>query len=261
MSFPEAAISSWSALLRSAVLVVMLSIAATAGVVGGAWGAVYILTKSGYAIQGETYTAEKTPLGLAFTLGSSSSSLTVLSLPATAGWVNTTLVLDPTRKYSVKAGGQVHLGLRHLLDKAIAHEPLDFPWTGPDGYDFKVLRPVDKLRKPLLVFPGNIGALLGVVVGNSEAPPSWQQPRPKGMFVIGSGKEISGSGGTLYIAVNDMVPDFEKGADAFVGDVDDASRPKAIEAWKKVVAEKSANIWFDDNMGQYLVSVEHNRNR
>src|SRR5262245_40523663 len=146
-NFLGSAIEDGGKLFR-ATLLLLLMCAFVAGTVYAilTWGVAPIVAKRKVEIK----TTEGG--GLVVRHGGKTSHAT-FSVPASAGWRNTGIPLEKGKSYNITASGQAHLALRHLVDGAEHHTPLQFQWTGPEGYAWLVTEPKHVDRRQLLIDP------------------------------------------------------------------------------------------------------------
>lgn len=167
----------------------------------------------------------------------------------------------------LRVSGAVNLAIHHLVKSSETDTPPFFHWSGPDGVSAKQaasLRRSDNWRLPRRIAPGQTpGKLLMQVVPDDRKPQV--QPDAEFLYAVGSGKDgpfhIRQSG-TLHFALNE-VPLDETMHNYYVitSSVDadyESEHPVSDQehAWKKIVEQKYWDIWFDDNVGSFLITAE-----
>jgi hypothetical protein len=189
-----------------------------------------------------------------------------LVVPASAPWVDTGIDVEAGEVIRIDAIGHAHLSLRQLYE-AIDYDSMPrFQWIDPDGSAFAVRRPQDSLRQDFLLSPGaNMGKLLGYFwpSGSAQPQPSRDHPRPGGMLEIGRHATIKNplhDTARLFLVLNDMVLDpsrMEASKRAYIGPYPktDPHYPARSKRWEYVVRNRYWYLWFDDNIGQFLVQV------
>lgn len=199
-------------------------------------------------------------------------------VPASRCWVNTGLEIKNGDRITIRASGQVHLAMKQIEQEKIP----PVLWSDPDGSPFKNLDNFD--RSDLLIhkhYNQDHQLLVGNLVGyflpvgeadNLEAKPSYNKPHPGaygGVFNVGSKLEskINDTGKTvnLWLSVNDIIlENSPKGAKAYFGDLmKQAKRGDMGQLWKdkqkewnNIVDRQAWDLYFYDNIGHYLVTIE-----
>src|SRR5262249_1057583 len=135
------------------------------------------------------------------------------------------------------------------------------------GQDFK--RPADGDRDKLKVNPQEeMGALLALLVAQGDPAPGAINPRPQGIASIGKRGKISNTksvSGRLWWTVNDSVlNNSPESRGAYVGPPlvvpidpkEEDEREKRVRQWDYIVKNQYWNMWYDDNIGNFLVQIE-----
>jgi len=192
-------------------------------------------------------------------------------------WLDTGLKLKSGQQVSVGATGLVNLSIHRLVEAADRDERPRHGWVGPDGDQQKNERPVDRLRKKLRIKPEEgFGCLLAYVRPDGESNPGKENPKPFGVQVVRRNGQITyndpqGREGTLFLTVNEaVIQDTPECEVAYVTNqeaLDETYGPGVLtvaqlkDRWRKLVKENYWEVWFDDNVGQFLVQIsydEHN---
>lgn len=197
-------------------------------------------------------------------------------LPASAGWINTGFVIKPDEKVRIQSFGRVHLSLGRLL-KDSKNNHVARGWSSPDGFPYDE----DAQRKALLVVPNaNKGMLLGYLaeanyVGKKN--PSKYNPRPEGILELGADRTFRNTSKEtqeLWLTVNDYYLN-KDAEDAYLSGEDARentctkdqattktknpaeaeNKIKSRACWKDIVESKYWELWFDDNLGEYLINI------
>jgi hypothetical protein len=194
-------------------------------------------------------------------------------VPASKLWVNSGIRIQPKQKITMRASGYVNLAIHRLISSAEADVPPPYAWSGPEGTVLDGNCPLYKRREELLIEKrALLGQLLYVAVRDSEVPPSVNNPRPERIHALKSGNayaNISTERETLYFTVNEkLVENSPKAKLAFVGknqmEIDQTYGPgkftqkQLTKQFDNIIYNRYWTVWFDDNVGQFLVEVEHN---
>lgn len=180
-------------------------------------------------------------------------------VPASSGWLNTGFRLKPGDEVRIQASGKIHLAVSHLVEAANEDIKLKFDWVDPSGN--KYVSAPDDLRKDLLVDPNQrIGKLLGYLAEpelEEKSRPGADNPRPGKILPIGKNEVIHNTEGferELWLVVNDMYLN-EDAENAYVGNVTGKIKQARLEAWKRIKQDKYWQLWFEDNIGEFLVNI------
>jgi hypothetical protein len=192
----------------------------------------------------------------------------VFLLPASRLWANTGLKVKKGDCLLIKASGRIHLAGHRLFESATQDSIPFYPWVDADGkteVQAYQKRSQETNRESHLIAP-NIrpGTLLAYLATEKQDEPDFKNPRgnDKGrLYNIGNSRQIKApSEGTfiLYLSVNDV---FLTKEDSKMYKRTTAS-PKGFigtpdERWKEIEKNDYWNIWFDDNLGDFLVNIEY----
>jgi hypothetical protein len=188
-------------------------------------------------------------------------------------WTNTGLNLKPNQSISIGATGRVNLAIHRLIDAADKDVRPRHGWVGPDGDQLKNEKPLDRIRKPLRIEQRvGFGCLLAYIKPEGEPDAGKENPIPTGIQVIGRNGNLTyldpkGRVGTLFLTVNEAVlkDDAEHQA-GYIGTqeiLDETFGPKKITVdmqktrWKQIVKDNYWEVWFDDNVGEFLVQISY----
>ena len=178
-------------------------------------------------------------------------------LPASAGWTNSGFTIKPEESVEVQAYGKVHLGFHRLVDAAKEDFVPIFPWIGPKGSEFIAETEADRTRQQLLVDPtANIGMLLGYLAYDKE--PTKSNPQPDKIVSIGDKQTIKNTHQEeqmLFFVVNDMYLNNDA-KEAYIGNAE-GNLDKYQKNWNEIKDKKYWELWFDDNIGQYLINIKY----
>ena len=187
--------------------------------------------------------------------------------PASAMWASSGVTVKQGDRITFHVTGAANLAIHHLVKSAETDSAPFFNWTGPEGMtsdQTKFLRPVDHYRFPKRIAPNDSSGtlLMQVVPANRKA---LTRPDGEHLYPIGSGDhgtvEIRQSG-TLYFALNEIPLDSTM-HDYYVIpasiDPEYAHKHPLVEqerTWRGIVQHRYWNLWFDDNVGFFLVTAE-----
>jgi hypothetical protein len=211
--------------------------------------------------------------------GSEPKSVVVL-LPASRLWLDSGIELKPGQKVNVSASGAINLSVHRLTEAAQNTIPPKHGWTTPSGVkDRDDLRCIDQIRESLLIEPrASYGSLLAYIKPANAAEPNVKNPIPPNIQVINSPSSQLGYSnpdglkGRLYFTVNDIVlKNDAKYKQAFISDPACLDRSYGKDSngksrftvaqmeqkWDRVTTENYWNIWFDDNIGEFLVKISY----
>lgn len=216
----------------------------------------YIMKNSGVDVE---FTSSG---GIIFHSRNNIKSATIM-VPASQGWMDTKFVLKPNETIKFNASGRVHLAISHLIDFSRKEEKPDIGWVGPNGsaYQPDAENDEEELRRMLLVDPdAPIGKLLALLRKPDEPSPGIENARPGEIFKVGEDGTVTNDSkedATLWLTVNDMyLNDTKDAQEAYIGSVKDEKKQKErLEAWQRIKKQKYWNLWFEDNIGQFLVKI------
>lgn len=194
-------------------------------------------------------------------------------LPACDCWVNTGIEIRPEEQYELKVSGKIHTTADKLVKDSDDDIIPRFPWIGPEGdKSFRIreevrYRVADSIRKRLLISQkANLGQVLFYIQKTSLKPncnigANFFIPDSVDVYDVEKGlKGTNDSKATWYIwvSVNDMlIRDFsESNKIAYLGGASaDTLKRKQLQ-WNLLAREKYNRIWFDDNIGNFVVSAK-----
>lgn len=195
----------------------------------------------------------------------------VVLVPSSQLWVDTGITVSPGQKLRITASGQINLGVHRLVQAAIDDVKPKLPWIGPSGGDYREGSPIYVRRKQLLVEPNApLGCLLGYVRPQGEPDPTKSYPRPDGIFQVGKNVDYvyndpRGRKGKLFLVINDNVLiNDEISHESYTAsqkELDENYGPGKYKAedldhtWNRLVSDQYWDIWYDDNIGQFLVQL------
>lgn len=219
----------------------------------------------------------------------------VFLVPASQCWINTELLIKPGETIKFTTSGKVHLALNLIKQEELAiikwSKPDGSPFTKPakefgDRRSFLISQHRnDDSPDPL------VGNLVGFLQADGiDLPdPGPSNSRPEGasknkVFHIGHEHTVTNETGHkayLWLSVNDIVLDDSDAArQAYLGDSTDfvtkvlasqqvalitkearrkqakESWAKHLETWKSICEAKQWDLYFNDNIGTYLVFIE-----
>ncbi len=203
-----------------------------------------------------------------------------LLIPAQSSWVDTGISLGPHEEVCLRASGMVNLSLKRLVEGSYRNESYS-RWTGPAGWATenrgRGVPPRMFIRKQYRVAPDQTwGALVGVLIGPRDASLTTLPRRPEAILV-GENRVVKNESDiarTLFLAVNDVPLGTEEvDLQAFLA----GRQPDAGVSWSHdgedggvttfeewfrtriATAEDQGNIFFYDNIGQFLVRIQRGR--
>jgi len=167
-------------------------------------------------------------------------------------WVNTGIEIKRGQDVRITASGRVCLAMHHMVESGIKDVPPPLPWSGPSGLDPCSALPPTTPRdeelvrsKYLICNTADQGELIGVI--SAGEPPI----KPDSVDVLEIGDywdQPAKKSGTLWLTVNEIWLN-KSLADAYA--------PKTPEEFEKnIVANSYWNVWYDDNAGAFLITVE-----
>ncbi len=185
-------------------------------------------------------------------------------LPASARWTNTGISFEPKSVVEITASGMVHLGLKSLYVAADTDRKPDWAWCTPKGLDFTSSRPRDVSRRNFLITPeAPVGAIIGYFQKDGDPEPGMQNQRPQNLITIYERTEITYPDyhAKLWLIINDVMLDprrIEESKNAYFGPMEALTPLKRVEkdsSWSYIVSKSYWDIWYDDNLGNYLVQL------
>jgi len=191
---------------------------------------------------------------------SESSKKAIFLLPASIPWVNTGIFVDQNAAIKFTTSGRVHLAINNLVKSAEANVKPRVEWTGPTGYA-SGLAQKDQNRTSILISPkSKLGKIIGFIKRSNDITPSANNPRPSNIFEIEDNREYKFSEpGELWLCVNDflMSPnDGDLSYKAYIGATTGKEQQERIREFKQIVNQGYWEIWFDDNIGEYMLQID-----
>ena len=202
-------------------------------------------------------------------------------VPSNVVWVDSQIKVPSGHSVSIKPTGAINLALHRVVEGAQKDLPPPYKWSTHEGISLPEDKPLYVRRKKLLIHEqAKIGALLmhPKPLNQGELEPSEYNPRPDNIIVLHKKETIYSNTNEhdviLYFTVNEKIfantPAAKK---AFVGESQELvnltygykDKNKTIPAvkqsdleyrWNNLVNTNYTNVWFDDNIGQFLVSIE-----
>ncbi|QKQ74781.1 hypothetical protein [Nostoc sp. TCL240-02] len=200
-------------------------------------------------------------------------------------WVSTGIMVKANDKVTITASGRVNTSLKRVVKAAQTDEKLESPWVSPEGSDPDEDLPRDRIKST--VMPSANGAYYGYGMLIAAIKDSTKQI--KNIENIGENKEFTiKTDGELVLTVNDIwlssdmkdvyAPPFNDDnfryylSLAALKSEDSNSwsekmkREKAhqeyqnrLRAWNYIADNKNCNVWYNDNIGAFSVSVSGNK--
>jgi hypothetical protein len=209
------------------------------------------------------------------------SNIEYVIVPANQLWVDTGIVLKPGETIKLSASGQINLAVHRLVEAANEDRVPWYGWVGPEGKELpKAENPptiyIRRQEAQLLIHPeSKPGCLLMYLGSEGQPPPDKRDPRPKDIMAIGRGpkqyRNESKQNQQIYLTVNEkLLANTDKAREAYVGtqaEIDatyglnsDGTPRFTLEQlekrYKYVIDNAYWDVWFDDNIGEFLVKVE-----
>jgi hypothetical protein len=229
--------------------------------------------------------------------GSTQNSVFLLS-PSGADkntpWVATGIQVKKDNIVKITASGRIHTSLRRLVSKSQDAETIDstyLPWVGPEGLPPSQELTHQAFRNSYKLLPDKSGASYGYGMLLAGVKNSRRQITEDNIEPIGDSGEFRVKGdGELMLTVNDIwlngnmkgvyVPSFDKNFDYYKNEArfqamrmgEDTSiwsetiaigrankqYQKRLRTWNAIVTNKAWNIWYEDNIGSFSVSITVN---
>lgn len=197
-------------------------------------------------------------------------------LAASDCWIKTGIVVKPNESYTIKVTGKIHTAADYLL-RDVANDTIpSFQWSGPEGREFRirsqgVFEKYDQMRKNLLIDPNaNMGCVLFYFQDEDAKEPSCSGgsdffPRPNNIKVYNNNKGLleGKNSGTvnqnLWASINDMLimDTTDNIRLAYLGaELKGDTLKRKINKWESIKKSTYRKLWFDDNIGSYIISVQ-----
>lgn len=193
----------------------------------------------------------------------------VYTLHASQMWADTGIVIAPHDAACVTASGRVNLAVHRLVDAAVSDVPPLSSWTDPAG-EVQAGTPSSSRRRDadrdeLLILPtAPLGSLLAHLSAQNVPAPGPVNPRgsqgdASSVLLVGNRNTVRNDTDqpmVLYLTVNDAFLDAsEDTRRRYLGRESDPGYEKRAERWDPIVANRYWNLWFDDNVGSFVVQV------
>jgi len=191
-------------------------------------------------------------------------------LPSCSRWTNTGIKLNPNSIIEFTASGKINLAAHRLIEAAEKKEMPPFNWISPKGESFKNKRPRDVYRRNFLIKPeAPMGVIIACFQKAGEPDPSIQNQRPKELSTIYEHTEIETPPyeSTLWLIVNDVLLDpsrIEESEKAYYGPkekLEKKDKLKKDSIWNYIISKDYWDIWYDDNIGNYLIQLKIKENK
>ncbi len=172
-------------------------------------------------------------------------------------WINTGIELTEDQLVTIQATGKICLAF-HRMSKAAESDSLPpMPWNGPEGikgsvsFPPRIIRTKNRESSNALVSPNSLkGMLIGCI---SNDIPNHTASENTQVIDIGKNKTFTANKtGTLWLTVNDIWLD-QNSAKVYSNNNTEVNEKVFRE---KIIEKKYWNIWYDDNSGSYLVTIE-----
>ncbi|MCE6989804.1 hypothetical protein [Dyadobacter sp. CY323] len=191
-------------------------------------------------------------------------------LPSNVVWFDTGLELDSNQECKFRISGTTHLAVHTVVKQAGVDQRNPVPWTTSNGNKFVNIGDSDKqisAKKSLLLKPGEtIGNVLGYLAPMDEANDfrsyfvSRREELTPKIFTINHERTIPNDTGKkirIFLSVNDILLNFDPAGlpvskTAYLGD----GSSSWLQSWNYISSSKYDNLYFDDNIGCFLVQVE-----
>lgn len=186
-------------------------------------------------------------------------------LPSSQLWVNTGIRVKANQKVKVQASGSVHLAI-HKLVQVSEHDLFPpFMWSGPLGLtEVQTGGKYFDRRETMICSELPLGSILGYLrTTTGTRDPGKLNPRPDGIINVKPGGHIHGDkeqDSVLWLTVNDMYlggMDREAARKAYLGSQSTGKAYRArLRSWKKIKEAEFWDLWYYDNVGQYLINLD-----
>jgi|GEM_PF-1183643 len=200
-------------------------------------------------------------------------------LPSSVVWLDTKIDMEPNTAINTKADGRVHLAIHYVVNSAQSDSIVKYPWSDPDGQgstlDTQELVLGDTLRDGQKLCPSAKYAQLLAYVGPEKLDKNNPWPKDEKIQVLGKEGVLvneSDKKQRVWLAINDIILDnseISKRAYLLNEDVcklakrynfksacDTQALIESKKQWNAIKKKKNWNIWYDDNMGTYIVEFD-----
>lgn len=191
-------------------------------------------------------------------------------LPSNSCWHNTGLDIREDEECEIKVTGNVHLAFNRLYRDVEGDAIPAIKWTGPEGNEWAKIGDnlaCEEAKAKLLIKPGRrIGNVVGFLYTQNIADKDFVG------FFMNNRKQITDeikiinnqnticndkkATATLYLCVNDILLDTTDTERKKLSLIAFEGRYNNTQKWESLKKEKEYyRLWFDDNVGGFLVSV------
>lgn len=179
-------------------------------------------------------------------------------------WYNPKIKFEKNEEIIIKATGKYYTAIHHLVEYTKSDTGRLFKWIGPEGINKTELkREVDRIRQKMCIKPDiNYGALLARTHKHNSNEVSESYFFDKETNEIRLKFEYDGY---LEFIVNEPILGLdEKSKENYLIRHEEDSfyekkRPIDVQliAWNKIISEGTTKeIWLDDNIGNFLITIE-----
>lgn len=194
-------------------------------------------------------------------------------------WADSGIQVKEGDIITIRASGKSNTAIHHLVKAAEDNTQIADKWVGSEGESLASFtdsknRDRDEARRKYRIFPNReSGALIMQVVDNEKPfdTPRDDKANDQNFYFIGKERQniYINHPGTLYFAVNDIVlnmdtirdmksdPDFAK-MNLGTTTLDNGNTVNELDYYgeNEEVNKKRKTVWFDDNVGSFLIVVE-----
>lgn len=177
-------------------------------------------------------------------------------LSASAPWASTKFFVRRGDHLHITASGKVSLAIHHLVESAHSDTRPLHGWVGPDGLlegrKIRLFESQDSWREQYLLVPEKPYGALVAAITQSDHPPGSEDT----VFLVRrEWKGEAPASGFLWFAVNDVIlgPDRELAYD--IPAEHKSATYSVPRTFEEIVADQYWNLWYDDNVGSFLVIV------
>ncbi len=196
-------------------------------------------------------------------------------LPACDTWINTGVEIRPDETFEIKVSGKIHTAADKIIEDATMDMKPRYCWIGPEGSPFIIgddpkTKLSNTIRQNLLLkSDANIGSVLFYLQKENSPDPNCDISKklflPDAVSVYDKIKGFKGTNSDnttyfLWATINDiLLRDLTSDSShiAYIGGETDPERIKMKEMnWKAIQKENYNRHWFDDNIGQFIISIK-----
>ena len=194
-------------------------------------------------------------------------------------WADSGIQVKEGDIITIRASGKSNTAIHHLVKAAEDNTQIADKWVGSEGESLASFtdsknRDRDEARRKYRIIPNReSGALIMQVVDNEKPfdTPRDDKANDQNFYFIGKERQniYINHPGTLYFAVNDIVlnmdtirdmksdPDFAK-MNLGTTTLDNGNTVNELDYYgeNEEVNKKRKTVWFDDNVGSFLIVVE-----